>query len=510
MRKTPTALVAPIAAILLAATSARADIDVDWGAYLENDLRLAVDRVDEIGFNRNETALGVGLKAGLMPDRLRFVGDLKFVWVGFTTDTEFEGLTTRASVSPYYLESSAAYIEVISLFPWVDVRIGRQVVQWGAADMFNPTNNLNALDLEDPIKFGETVANEMIRVDWNPEGGDFVLTAVWVPLFQPALLPQSALLAIGDPTSKFPFVDPAVRRDAEKLRNVWLSNDKYYVVDQPTVNADMPEFSLENSQFAVKAQWLVGMFDMSISYFQGFDTIPVPASSESSTHGTGRVTDDGTPILGVASDVRVVYPEKKVLGFDMAGQLPFLDDAGIWFEGAFVFPEEVVFEFDVSKVAAGARVLSGPSVKGDPYFQCTLGMDYTINKYIFVNAQYLHGFVDEFGSSHIHDYWVAGFDLKFMQERLLVRIFGIGEIPHEDDDLNLDEDGDGNVDSFAIGATNDGTISSYVIHPSIAVKPMDGLELALGGYFLFGHDESKFAQPAAGPSLAFLRAKASF
>ena len=38
-----------------------------------------------------------------------------------------------------------------------------QVVQWGTADMFNPTNNLNAPDLEDPLMFGESVANEMVR-----------------------------------------------------------------------------------------------------------------------------------------------------------------------------------------------------------------------------------------------------------------------------------------------------------------------------------------------------------
>jgi hypothetical protein len=86
----------------------------------------------------------------------------------------------------------------------------------------------------------------------------------------------------------------------------------------------------------------------------------------------------------------------------------------------------------------------------------------------------------------------------------------IGEIPYEDDDLELDEDGDGRVDSFAVGATNDGTIGSLVVFPSITARPMDGLELAIGSYFLFGHAESKFGMPAAGPSLAFFRAKASF
>ena len=49
-----------------------------------------------------------------------------------------------------------------------------------------------------------------------------------------------------------------------------------------------------------------------------------------------------------------------------------------------------------------------------------------------------------------------------------------------------------------------------MVFPSITARPMDGLELALGSYFLFGHPEGKFGMPAAGPSLAFFRAKASF
>ena len=36
-------------------------------------------------------------------------------------------------------------------------------MNWGAADQFNPTGLLNPLDLEDPTRFGDRVANEMLR-----------------------------------------------------------------------------------------------------------------------------------------------------------------------------------------------------------------------------------------------------------------------------------------------------------------------------------------------------------
>ncbi len=502
--------VASCAAIVAVGGRAAADVEVEWGAFLENDLRLSVARVDEPGFERNLTTIGLDLTADLLPDKLRFVGDVKFVWTGFTGDMEFDALTSRNQVSPYYLESSAAYIEVVEILPALDLRVGRQIVHWGTADAFNPTNNLNALDLEDPLMFGETVANEMIRLDWFPGGGDFIFTAVWVPLFQPALMPASSRLVVADPSAEFPYARPSDRLRAERLRNIWLRNQDYYEIATPDAHVNTPSFSLANSQVGLRVQWLVGLFDMSLSYYRGRDDIPVSSSSCSSTYGTGEVTDDGTPVLGVASDVQLRYPRKQVIGFDMAGQLSFLDDAGFWFEGALVYPEKVDMSFDVTAVSPGAEVVVGPTVEKTPFFKWVAGTDYTINEHLFVTGQFVHGFPDEFGTHALHDYWVAGVDLKLWREKLLLRLFLIGQIPYEDDDLPLDDDGDGRVESLARGATDGGTIAGYVIFPSVTVKPLDGLELAVGSYLLLGHEESKFGMDGAGPSLAFFRARASF
>ncbi len=495
--------------ILTVASAAQAEIEINYGAFVENDLRVDVDRVDTPGIGRNQTTLGGELKVNLLPDKLRLVGDLRFVWTGYTRDTEFAGLTTRETVSPYYLESKAAYVEVLSLLPGLDMRVGRQIIHWGAADMFNPTNNLNALDLEDPLMFGETIANEMIRLDWAP-GDNFIFTAVWVPVFQPAMLPGSALLAVGDTASEFPYARPTVRRDAERLRNIWLRNDEVYVIDQPRVNAEMPEFSLANSQFGLRAIWTAGLFDMSLSYYQGFDSLPVATMSKSSTRSTDEISTTGIPKIGVETDVKLVYAKKKVVGFDLTGQVPFLDDAGIWFEGAFVFPEQVQMLFDITEVAPGSKNIVGDTITQQPFFKCTTGMDYTINDYLFVTGQFIHGMVDEFGAHKINDYWVGGFDVRLLQERLLLRLFFLGEIPHDDDDLTLDDDEDGRIDSSAPGATDDGRIASYVVFPQATVKPLDGFELTLGGYFLLGHDESKFGQAASGASLVVFKARASF
>jgi hypothetical protein len=489
--------------------SSLAKIEVDWGAFVDADIRVGVVQVDKPIIVWNRATLGGDLKVDLVPNRLRFVGDLEFTWTGYTEDTDIRGLTTRAAVSPWFIDSSAVFVEALDLLPGMDLRVGRQIVHWGTADMFNPTNNLNPLNLEDPLKFGETRANQMVRIDWSI-GDNFIITGIWVPVFQPALLPKSALVALTDPAAKVPYANPHTRLEVEKLRDIWLSNPDAYSIEEPVVHATMPDFTLANSQVGLKVMWSMGLFDMSLSYYYGRDDVPVSVKSVSYLGGQ-TVEDDVTKQI-VQTDVWLVYPKMHVAGFDFTGQIPFLDNAGIWFEGAFVFPEQTQMEFDISNVVPGSNVIVDDVVSSQPFFKCTAGMDYSVNQYLFITGQYVHGFPDEFGAHSIHDYWVAGFDLKFLQDQLLLRLFFIGQFPYEDDDLNLDTNGDGKLNSHpsASGARNDGTISSYVIYPQITFKPMDSLDLTLGGYFLLGHEESKFGMDAAGTSQIFFQTRASF
>ena len=179
-----------ILALVLFSKPSFAKIELDWGAFVEADIRMAFgSRVDQPRLIWNRATLGADLVVDLVPNRLRFVGDLQFTWTGFSEDTDFAGLTQRANVSPWFIESTAVYVEALDILPGLDLRVGRQIVQWGAADMFNPTNNLNSLNLEDPLKFGEVRANQMIRLDWGI-GDNFIFTGVWVPVFEPALLPE--------------------------------------------------------------------------------------------------------------------------------------------------------------------------------------------------------------------------------------------------------------------------------------------------------------------------------
>ncbi len=83
--------------------------------------------------------------------RVKAVADVDFIFYGYSDVKDLDATLYRERVDPYYIESDAAYLDVYRILPHLDLRIGRQIVSWGSADKFNPTNNLNTLDFSDPL-----------------------------------------------------------------------------------------------------------------------------------------------------------------------------------------------------------------------------------------------------------------------------------------------------------------------------------------------------------------------
>ena len=116
-----------------------------------------------------------------------------------------------------------------------------------------------------------------------------------------------------------------------------------------------------------------------------------------------------------------------------------------------------------------------------------LFLKYTPISWLYINVQYLHGFLDEFGSENLQNYLVAGMDFKLVRNSVLIRLFSI---------INLND-------------------ASFVLYPAISLSPWDGGTISLGA-FLFssilpGADPAKkFESPAAGKSNIFLQARGSF
>ncbi|MEE9610448.1 MAG: DUF1302 family protein, partial [Desulfatiglandales bacterium] len=152
-----------------------------------------------------------------------------------------------------------AYIE---LSPFVsenlDLKIGRQRIAWGTADAFNPTDNLNPNDLTDFLDFEEKIPSLALKGSYYYE--DYTITGVWLPLFEPALLPRGGTLAL---------------------------------LGQMPLTIEEPARTLDNGMFALKLSGTVHTLDTSLSYFKGFDDFPIRLD---------------------ASGLRLGFPEIQVLG----------------------------------------------------------------------------------------------------------------------------------------------------------------------------------------------------
>jgi len=529
----------------------RADIDFKFSGSISSDIRfrvLADERPPPTppptqwgllknGVSRNENRIRAALTAKL-GERVRAVADVEMVTFGFSDLTDIDSATLRPRVDPYYFEFHAAYIDINNLFgsyiPRFDLRIGRQTVPWGSADKFNPIANVNTLDLSDPLLFGRALANNMVRADWNPIG-DLTFTAVLVPVFRPAQLPRTAPLALLDPLRPAPIADQDVRAALDQERAIYVpSTNPSTGITSPapgtlSVVADVlqPELSAANMQFGFRTAWKVFDQDMGISYYRGRFGIPVPAWSVS----TGDLFKNLTRTA-------VVYPRMDVLGVEMAGSILKLGGIGYWIEAAVYFPGEVSLGLydaitDPSTIKPieylpepslgrnlryirlpGTQVSRPVVVESTPFVKATLGVDYTIAGRVYLNVQYVHGFIDEFGAgraarprrrstdlkeeprveARVGDYIVAGVDIKTLREKLLLRLFGVIKLPSVDLASQLWDD----------------YTPTGVLFPQIIWSVFDATEILVGGFLLLGDRSSKFGDPAAGGSEVYVKAKVSF
>jgi len=174
----------------------------------------------------------------------------------------------------------------------IEAALGKQIYAWGTADAWNPTDNLNPYDYLDPID------NEKIGV-WSASArataGPGSLTFVLVPVFTPSRTPLSGGRWVPPP----PGVVLAGR--------------------------ELPGRGPGQMQYAARARVTVLGWDLSASYFDGFEHVPVIRQSETAI-APGVVVPRLTP----------VYTRMKVAGADFSTTLGKLEIHG---EGAAKFVE---------------------------------------------------------------------------------------------------------------------------------------------------------------------------
>ncbi|MBE9509417.1 MAG: hypothetical protein IMY71_00955 [Bacteroidetes bacterium] len=147
-----------------------------------------------------------------------------------------------------------------------DFRIGRQIIVWGRADGFNPTNNLTPQDFTafSPDEDDKRLSNFVLSCTYNFH--PYKLIANWVPVYKPGILPfKKTNLPEGI---------------------IWGAND-------------FPPYKLSESNYAIKLSIEKASFDGSVSYFNGYHKLPgLCYESNDSLNQQVYLTAHHTQIIG--------------------------------------------------------------------------------------------------------------------------------------------------------------------------------------------------------------------
>ncbi len=367
-----------------------------------------------------------------------------FTSENFPLVTNTSDLAEDEKTDPVSFTLGDAYADVYGfLLPNLDIRIGRQTINWGTADKINPTSNFNPYDFDDFLSFGDRSPVNALRLFYTLD--QFNLEAGFVPVFKPSYIPIN-----------------------EYTENLFQTGYKGIRVVESAVSQPDENLS-DGSSFGIRLSSNLAGWDISASYFRGHTKFPIPDSVIITPHDS------------VSFDMRSYssFPAIQVLGFDFSGSLFKL---GLWGEFGIYFPKEHIIE---KKTILGVE---RDTVLKDPYAKYVIGADYTFRDGTYLNFQFVHGFVNEYGDS-LNDYITFKIEKKFLNDRLKVAPLGIAlEIP---DWSNLDEN------------------YGYILNPSISYSPFDNVEFDVGGFVIDGKGENTFARIKEIDEL-YMKVKVSF
>lgn len=160
------------------------------------------------------------------------------------------------------LEAEEIYLDVgFSIF---ELRLGRSLVTWGTANVFNPTDIINPRDYRDPLeqeKVGVWLARASLIFD------PILIEAYYLPVHQPHMIP----------------LPEGITPDGEMITGSrWLTGNVGQVSPIPLAyhmgEAAAVPTSFENVQFALRLAGSVWGMDFSFAYAYLFDRLPTVRS----------------------------------------------------------------------------------------------------------------------------------------------------------------------------------------------------------------------------------------
>lgn len=264
-------------------TASESELSLQWSGYVRGDVFIGKDKpTGDPGINAayGEVSLQPLVKAGSWGGAF---ADLRLRY-GQQLDQKDLIVDLREAYASAYLGP-------------VELRLGKQIVVWGRADGFNPTNNISAVDfrIRSPIEDDRRIGNVGARgfLTFNPVR----LEAVWMPLYEATMYPT---VEINDGITT--FVDPLY-----------------------------PTLSLRDGLIAGRAHLELSSFDASVSYLYG--NAPLPGIDLESFTVGGPYT---SPAGEASVHLRRRAYRQHVIGADFATAVS--DWFGLRGEGAYRMP----------------------------------------------------------------------------------------------------------------------------------------------------------------------------
>ncbi len=384
-------------------------------------LKERLNTKDSLTLSWNEAKLLVDMEA-VPSENIRFFGEVRFSDFGLSDNLSLDDLSKRKGI---LLDVREAYLDVYDfLMSNLDLRAGKQIIVWGTADKINPTSNLSPYNYEDILDFGKKEGITAIKLTYS--GDNFAVEGDFVPRFRPAILPE------GD------YLNTFMQNGTFQSRRVNIVNSNTFLI--------MPKSDIkESSEVGIRLSTTVWKFDLSLSYFNGLLGLPFAKS----VHLVPLDT-----LGNMNLNTTLSFSRSHVIGTDFSTSLFGI---GFWGEGALYIPHEFVMELSYPTYTGMVREYD--TILKDPFFKYVLGADYHFKHNYYLNVQYVHGFLHEYGDS-LKNYLTGRLQKSFLNDRLKITpLSGIFTFKK-----NI-------KDSFAFG---------YM--PEIEYKPYDGVSILLGAF----------------------------
>jgi hypothetical protein len=413
-----------------------------WSLFLMLGVSLQA-QMEFSGFYQNWMAVRAAEENDIMliRNRVRLDGNLYGETVGgyFSIDIRNDGTSGEYDFETSFRE---AYVDLF--FSNVEFRLGKQQVVWGKADGVFINDIVCPLDMSmfllqdfDNIRMGLPMAKANLYL------GNWMLEGLWIPKFEPWQFAEA-----GSDWEFTLSVPPDTVWDL--IPNVIHLNDE-----------ELPENSLENSEFGLKLSTFLLGADISLLYLDGY-----------ADHPSIQVVDTtitGSPIpTQIDTYLSPTYYRSPMYGLNFSRP---------------VFTTVIRGELGYF----GDRRFSNVNMQNftSDYFSGMMGLDFTGPLGSSISFQAIHRQIMDYKSGMVDDKTeqmaTATISGSFLRETVIASVLGLADV---NEDAGL-----GRLD--------------------ISYAWSDALRISLGGFLLWGNEDTLFGQFDVNDNI-YLKIKYSF